>query len=192
MVTPELSRRTLLSTLLATTALSRTLSLTLLFAAAGNAAAAQREQAPLAVLEEGEAAEFAAIAARILPTDTTPGATEAGAIYFIDSVLGSSRVELLEPLRTGLKALQASAQATYGSAVFHTLEAGQQDSLLQAIEHTPFFANLRLLTLAGTFALPDYGGNHDYVGWDLLGFGHHQVWQPPFGYYDADYALRGE
>jgi len=192
LATPELSRRTLLAGLLASSTLSRTLSLPALLAAAGQAFAAQQEQRAFTVLTASEAAEFAAIAARILPTNDTPGATEAGAIYFIDTVLGSSRAELQEPLRAGLQALQASAKAAYGSAAFSALDAAQQDTLLQAIEKTPFFTTMRLLTLAGTFALPQYGGNRDNIGWDLIGFGHHQVWQPPFGYYDADYALKGE
>ena len=34
-----------------------------------------------------EAAEVEAIAARIIPTDETPGAREAGVIYFIDRAL---------------------------------------------------------------------------------------------------------
>lgn len=192
MATPVLSRRTLLSALLATPAVPRTLSLATLLIAAEQAIAAQQEQRAFTVLAMDEAAEFAAIAARILPTDATPGATEAGAIYFIDKVLGSSRSELLEPMRAGLQALQASAQDAYGTAVFNALDAAEQDSLLRAIEKTPFFTTLRLLTLAGTFALPEYGGNREHIGWDLIGFDHRHAWQPPFGYYDADYALKGE
>ena len=41
------------------------------------------------------------------------------------------------------------------------------------------------LTQAGMFALPEYGGNRDHKGWELIGFEHQHVWQPPFGYYDG-------
>lgn len=190
----ELSRRALLSALLSSAA-ARTcglLSVPALLAAAGQAQAAQHEHKPLGTLGAEEAEELSAIAARILPSDDTPGATEAGAVHFMDTVLGSSRGELLQPVREGLAALQASAHASYGSARFSMLEAGQQDALLQAIETTEFFTMLRFLTLAGTFALPEYGGNRDHVGWQLIGFDHRHAWAPPFGYYDADYALRGE
>jgi hypothetical protein len=37
----------------------------------------------------------------------------------------------------------------------------------------------------GTFALPSWGGNRDYMGWHLLGFEHQMTFQAPFGYYDA-------
>ena len=110
----------------------------------------------------------------------------------MDRVLGSSRSELLEPVLTGLASLHAAALEQHGKARFSLLEAAQQDALLQTIEKTEFFETLRFLTLAGMFALPDYGGNKDFQGWDLLGFDHRHVWQPPFGHYDADYIERGE
>src|SRR5688572_21555992 len=110
----------------------------------------------------------------------------------MDTVLGSSRSELLAGLREGLASLQATAHSSYGSTRFSTLEPGQQDALLHDVEKTDFFATVRFLTLAGMFALPEYGGNHDHVGWDLIGFDHRHAWQPPFGYYDADYAQKGE
>jgi len=37
------------------------------------------------------------------------------------------------------------------------------------------------------FALPQYGGNRDSVGWKLIGFEDLHVFHPPFGYYDRDY-----
>jgi gluconate 2-dehydrogenase gamma chain len=196
MSTHELSRRTLLLALLSTTG-PRTagiglLSLPALLQAAEHAITAHHEHKALTTLGVEEAKEFAAIAARILPSDETPGATEAGVIYFMDNVLGNSRSELLAGLREGLAALQAKAHDNYGSAQFSALDPARQDTLLQAVETSEFFATIRFLTLAGMFALPEYGGNRDYVGWDLLGFDHRHVWQPPFGFYDADYAQRGE
>jgi gluconate 2-dehydrogenase gamma chain len=155
------------------------------------AVAAQTAGAAFTTLGADEAAEFQAIAARIIPTDDTPGATEAGAIYFIDNVLGTSRAEALEPMRQGLAALKASAQSTYSAATFRQLQPAQQDALLKAIETTPFFTTMRYLTIAGTFSLPEYGGNRDGVGWKLIGFEMQHMWHPPFGFYDADYAREG-
>jgi len=186
-------RRHLLSSLSCTLAFARTAPLLFsgpaLLAVSAQTAAALPEFSTLSI---AEASEFAAIAARIVPSDATPGASEAGVIHFIDKVLGSSRSELLAPLRAGLAELQQRTQGLHGSVLFSSLDAAQQDSLLQAIETTAFFSSLRTLTLAGLFALPEYGGNRDHVGWDLIGFDHRHVWQPPFGYYDADYAQRGE
>ncbi len=154
--------------------------------------AMQMASTTLTVLSADEALEFGAIAARIIPTDETPGATEAGVIYFIDHVLGTSRTEALTPMREGLLALQAQAQSTYGIAKFSSLQPEQQDALLTAIEDTAFFGTMRYMTIAGMFSLPEYGGNRNHAGWELIGFDHAHMWSPPFGFYDADYMVKGE
>ncbi len=145
-----------------------------------------------AVLSAEEVLEFEAIAARIIPTDETPGATEAGVIYFIDNVLADNREEEHAILRAGMRELQVAASINFGESFFHQLEAEQQDSLLTEIENTQFFGTIRFLTIAGMFSLPEYGGNKDKIGYELIGFVDQHAWQPPFGYYDADYAEKGE
>ena len=47
---------------------------------------------------------------------------------------------------------------------------------------------MRRLTLLGLIALPKYGGNFENVGWNLMGVVDNHFWEPPFGYYDKDYA----
>lgn len=168
------------------------LSIPMILSGAQLARAAQAINAEFETLNADEAAEFAAIAARIIPTDDSPGATEAGAIYFIDHVLGNERKAELSLVREGLAQLQASAQSTYGTATFHTLTEEQQDSLLSKIEDGPFFGTMRFLTVAGTFSLPEYGGNRDNAGWKIIGFENRHMWMPPYGFYDADYAAKGE
>jgi len=163
-----------------------------LFAAVERALVAQTNDDQLTVLAPAEAEELAAIAARIIPTDDTPGATEAGAVFFIDRVLGSSRADLLPSLREGLGTLQAAARAAHAGARFSALTAEEQDALLRQIESSPFFATMRYLSVCGTLAAPEYGGNRDFIGWRLTGFDHRHVWAPPFGYYDADYRQKGE
>jgi gluconate 2-dehydrogenase gamma chain len=168
------------------------LSLPAIMSSSAAASEARLENSAFKILGNDEAMEFAAIAARIIPTDETPGATEAGVIYFIDNVLGTSRTEVLQPMREGLASLQAAAMATYGSASFSALAPEQQDALLVSIEDTEFFGTMRYMTIAGMFSLPEYGGNRDYAGWNLIGFEHKHVWEPPFGFYDADYMAKGE
>lgn len=168
------------------------LSLPAIMSSSAAASEAKLENSAFKILGDEEANEFSAIAARIIPTDETPGATEAGVIYFIDNVLGTSRTEVLQPMREGLASLQAAAQANYGSASFSALNPEQQDALLVSIEDTAFFGTMRYMTIAGMFSLPEYGGNRDYAGWNLIGFEHRHVWEPPFGFYDADYMARGE
>jgi len=167
------------------------LSLTTLLAACERASEALSVGGAFAVLRTEEAADFEAIAARIIPTDDTPGATEAGVVYFMDNVLGGVRAEFLEPMREGLEELRGAAMAAFGTQAFSTLGPEQQDALLTEIQDSSFFATIRYLTLAGMFSLPEHGGNRNHVGWQLLGFEDRHAWQAPFGFYDADYAEKG-
>lgn len=144
-------------------------------------------------LTEEEANEFSAMAARIIPSDDTPGANEAGVIYFMDNVLGDeTRAEILDSLKSGLLEMQTIVALDYNASYFHNLDETQQDEVLRQIETTPFFNTIRYLTLAGMFSLPEYGGNRNNVGFQLMGIPGHGAWAPPFGYYDADYNEKGE
>lgn len=139
-----------------------------------------------------EARELRAIASRILPSDETPGAEEAGVIYFIDAVLGDNRDEEYRAVRDALREVQYNGALKFSTSYFADLTTVQQDELLTEIENTPFFATIRYLTIAGMFALPSYGGNKNKIGYQLIGFDEQHAWAPPFGFYDADYATRGE
>lgn len=168
------------------------LSVPMILSASTQARAAQAMQATFTTLSPNEAAEFAAIAARIIPSDVTQGATEAGAVYFMDTLLGGSHHDYLPAMREGLIGLQALAQNRYSSTTFHNLTPQQQDLLLTEIEDGEFFRSMRFMTIAGTFTLPEYGGNRDEIGWKLIGFEDRHMWMSPYGYYDADYAAKGE
>ncbi len=168
------------------------LTMPMLLAACNRAEQARLGGEKFQTLSEEEAEELQAIAARIIPTTDTPGAKEAGVIYFLDNVLEDTREEELFLLRQGLIELKANVALTFGVAYFHQLEEAQQDQALIEIEDTVFFDTIRYLTIAGMFSLPGYGGNRDYVGYDLIQFDNQHVWQPPFGHYDADYAEKGQ
>jgi gluconate 2-dehydrogenase gamma chain len=168
------------------------LSLPAILATCQEASEARQEERPFTTLTPAEAEGLEAMAARIVPSDDTPGATEAGVIYFMDQVLGAERSESLAAIREGLSSLDASASAAFAGATFVTVSPERQDALLTDIESSDFFATVRFLTLAGMFSLPEHGGNRDEIGWRLLGFEPRHGWQPPFGSYDADYAERGE
>lgn len=139
--------------------------------------------AAFGILTTGEAADIAAIAARIIPTTDTPGATEAGVIHFFDNAFAAEMSKTLEAARTGLEALNA---AISGGTTFADISADEQDELLRTIESGAFFDLMRQMTIFGFFAMSEYGGNKDHVGWELIGFkGHQGGWQYPFGHYDA-------
>ena len=168
------------------------LTLPMILAACNRANKARFNNEDFQTLNEEEALEFDAIAARILPTDQTPGATEAGVIHFFDNVLGDGREQEFARLQDGLRELQTAAALTFDAPYFHRLEDEQQDQLLTEIENTEFFRTVRYLTIAGMFSLPEYGGNREHIGYQLIGFDDRHFWQPPFGFYDADYAEKGE
>jgi gluconate 2-dehydrogenase gamma chain len=159
-----------------------------LLAIAEAAAAARDAGAVFLRLSPSEAAGFDAIVARIIPTDATGGAQEAGVVHFIDQVLGDFLADAADDLRAGLASLDTRAMDVHEGERFADLPPEAQDAALREIETTPFFELMHFLTVAGMFALPAYGGNRDYLGWQLLGLSHRHAWAPPFGHYDAQLA----
>lgn len=139
-------------------------------------------------LSQAELADVDAIAAQIIPTDETPGAREAGVALFIDRALATFFGRLAPDFRSQLAAFRLHCQSRYpDSPSFAALAQQQQIEFLTLVERTPFFERVRLLTIVGMFALPQYGGNRGGIGWRLLGFQDQHMFTPPFGYYDRDY-----
>jgi gluconate 2-dehydrogenase gamma chain len=143
------------------------------------------QSAQFAFLTDAQAAEIEAMCAQIFPTDDTPGAREARVVHFIDRSL-TSFAQDAQPLYTqGVQELQSkSRELVPGATTFSALTAAQQIQVLTAIEHTPFFKQVRDHTIMGMFASPKHGGNYDKVGWRLIGFEDTLAFKPPFGYYD--------
>jgi len=168
------------------------LTMPMILTACGQANDARTSNNDFQLLSEEEVLEYSAISARIIPSNGTPGATEAGVIYFIDSVVADNREVEHQILKDGLVTLQSEGAAQFGVASFYLLKDEQQDQLLRQIESSEFFNTIRFLTVAGMFSSPEYGGNRDKVGFELLGFTDQHAWQPPFGFYDADYTEKGE
>jgi len=160
------------------------------FIAASQAACtAKEEAAAYRNISSAEAREIIAIAARILPTTDTPGATEAGAVYFFDTAFGTFLADMAGPARGMLAEFQSGIPGRFpGAVLFSDLDEGDQDDYLQSVEQTPFFQGARFLTLAGVFAMSKYGGNRDNIGYRLVGMdGPPHAWAHPFGDYDAEY-----
>ena len=147
-------------------------------AAPAQAAALPREA--LETLTAAEAQALEAIAARLIPSDDSgPGATEARAAHYIDRALGGALASSRDAYRAGLAAVDRYAETNKG-APFARLSSLDQDAVLQDLERdvaTGFspnaatFFNLVLAhTIQGTFCDPYYGGNANFVGWDLIGY----------------------
>jgi gluconate 2-dehydrogenase gamma chain len=119
-----------------------------------------------------EAETLRAMVARIIPADQNgPGALEARADRYIDRGLAGALKGSRAAYTAGLAAVNAQAQASKGAA-FARLSATDQDAVLTGIERTSaqFFNLVRAHTIQGTFADPFYGGNANFIGWDLIGY----------------------
>jgi len=152
------------------------------------ACTAKLESATYRVLGSDEAADFEAIAARIIPATDTPGAIEAGVIHFFDNAFADEMSDRLDAARDGLAAFNSALNnAGLADTRFSDLDIDSQDAFLHTQDTSDFFRLVRLMTIFGFFSMSQYGGNKDHVGWDLIGFeGHHGAWSYPFGYYDAE------
>jgi gluconate 2-dehydrogenase gamma chain len=138
---------------------------------------------PLEALETLTATEsdiLEAIVARLIPTDDNgPGAAEARAAHYIDRALAGPLSASRRAYAVGLAAVDAYAQSAKG-APFDKLAAPDQDAVLSDMEKnvakgfapnsSTFFNLVRTHTIQGMFSDPYYGGNANFVGWDLLGY----------------------
>jgi gluconate 2-dehydrogenase gamma chain len=137
-------------------------------------------EAPYVNLTRAEAATLEAIVARLIPADANgPGALEAGAARYIDGALGSALAAQRPAYAAGLAALETYARASAGAS-FAALPPERQDAVLTDLEQNratgfapssaAFFDLVLGHTLEGTFGDPRYGGNGDFIGWELLGY----------------------
>ena len=170
-------------------------------------------------LTPDEAAEVDALSACVIPSgdgagDSSPGAREAGVVYFIDRALVTFAAEDQKKYRDGLPAIQAAMRAKFPDVKkFSAGTPEQQDKFLRSLTDEPdgkkrqrrqipfeathggtpeqaareFFEAVRMHTISGFLIEPESGGNHDGVGWKLIGREAEHMFQPPFGYYDKDY-----
>lgn len=143
-------------------------------------AIAQATREPFETLTAAEGATLEAIVARLIPTDANgPGATEARAARYIDRALGGFLAPSRDTYRVGLAAIEMYASKMKG-APFTRLSPENQDAVLSDFERAAasgpapngvlFFNVVLSHTIQGTFCDPFYGGNANFVGWDLIGY----------------------
>ena len=139
---------------------------------------------PLKALTAHEADLLDRIAELLVPSDENgPGATEAMAVRYIDRALAGALTDQRDAYRVGLEALERYAKQTRGAAFLQLTETKQISLLIDVESGTAtganvgfagssaqFFGLVRGHVMQGTFGDPYYGGNNNFVGWDLLGF----------------------
>jgi gluconate 2-dehydrogenase gamma chain len=139
---------------------------------------------PLKALSAHEADLLDRIAELLVPSDEHgPGATEAMAVRYIDRALAGALVDQRQAYRVGLEALERYAEQTRGAAFLQLTETKQISLLIDVESGTAtganvgfdgssaqFFGLVRGHVMQGTFGDPYYGGNANFVGWDLIGY----------------------
>ncbi len=123
-----------------------------------------------------QALDVEAMAEQIIPRDQSPGASDAGVVYFIDRAVAHLFPEQQPLYHRGLPSIAGLAK----------LDQAQQIAKIRAIEKTEFFEAVRTHTIMGFLADPKYGGNRNRAGWELIGFSAAHVYRPPFGAYDVE------
>jgi len=166
--------------------------------------------APYFAWTPAEAKEVEAISACIIPSDGTPGAREAGVVYFIDRALVTFSADEQKTYREGLPEIQKRLQHLFPTeTVFSAAAPEKQVAVLESLDEAgsknpprrpranfiagtaaQFFETIRAHTLAGFLIDPesDRRGNSGGVGWAVIGHLPEHGFQPPFGYYDKGYA----
>ena len=161
---------------------SRSHSLPVLSGTGARGSAATRITGPLVNLTAKETEILAAMTDRLIPSDELgPGAVEAGALRFIDRLLSESGSGSLDAYRAGIAALDRYSRYSR-RAPFVELSERDQDSILIDVQSgsatgaatgfrgssASFFNMVKSHTWRGTFGDPEYGGNVDFIGWDIL------------------------
>lgn len=131
-------------------------------------------------LSTAEGKLLATIVERLIPTDATgPGAKEAHVAQYIDLALGNALAASRPTYAMGLAALDRYAATSRGKPF---LELTEQDQISVLIDcetggatgftgsSAQFFGMLLNHTKQGMFGDPYYGGNANFVGWDLINY----------------------
>ena len=151
---------------------------------AASAPPAAAPAGPLMNLTAKETEVLSAMVDRLIPSDDMgPGALEAGALRYIDRALSEAESDSVEAYRIGLAALDRYSRYSRG-APFLELSDRDKDSVLLDVQlggatgagvgfagsSGAFFNMVKSHTWQGTFGDPMYGGNVNFIGWDILGY----------------------
>jgi Gluconate 2-dehydrogenase subunit 3 len=120
-----------------------------------------------------------AAAARILPSDGSPGAREANVGRFIARQLSGSLATLRPAFDQLARLLDLWARKSYGKG-FALLAPPDQDAVLDQLARgripvrgfpqEAMFRALHTLTMEGFLSDPVHGGNDGEIGWRTIGF----------------------
>jgi gluconate 2-dehydrogenase gamma chain len=159
----------------------------------------------LQVFTADQAREVEALSACVIPSGETPGAREAGVVYFIDRALKTFFKEALPVYQKGLAAAQKTTTELFPG--IPRFSAATEEQKLKIFTHMAsesereasgsrrlapgasedFFQTLRVHTIFGFLIDPEGGGNRDFAGWKAIGRDSSHSFSAPFGFYDKNY-----
>jgi gluconate 2-dehydrogenase gamma chain len=136
---------------------------------------------PYRFFTEDEARLLISMCEQIIPRDDTPGATDAGVIYYMDRQMAGPLARHQQSYRQGLAAFRATCLQAYNTP-FEELAFERQTEALRLIEsgrapralwgglsQQAFFELVLDHTRQGFYGSPRHGGNRDYVSYRMLG-----------------------
>src|SRR5690606_1202335 len=101
------------------------------------------------------------------------------AVHYIDRALTGPIAASRDQYAVGLQALDDYAMQKH-DRLFTALSPAEQDAIIEAMTENQitafpmlgsgFFNMVRNHTIDGTFSDPYYGGNREFVGWDMIGY----------------------
>jgi gluconate 2-dehydrogenase gamma chain len=119
--------------------------------------------------EEGKLLE--ALVDQVIPADeTSPGAAQAGVVFYIDKQLGGPLKRFEPQYRLGIPLIQSACRARTGKE-FLVLPFGERTAFLQSLDgvNASFFAMIVDHTMQGFYGSPEHGGNLNEASWKMLG-----------------------
>lgn len=132
------------------------------------------------MLEKSQLRCLEALLDTIIPPDDFPGAVDAGVDEYLLSQLAGDLAELLPAYQRWLDDLDAESRAAWNMS-FAELDMAERTSLLKRVERgevasdwslepASFFRQVVEHCAEGYYSDPGNGGNHDGVGWRMIGY----------------------
>jgi gluconate 2-dehydrogenase gamma chain len=122
---------------------------------------------PAVTLKENEVKFLEALVDQIVPADDTPGALQAGVVFYIDKQLAGPLKRFREAYATGIPAFRTACEAKTGSD-FLALTSNERAGFLRG-HSSPFFNLVVDHTMQGFYGSASHGGNLNDASWKMLG-----------------------
>ena len=136
---------------------------------------------------EAEAGLLIEVCEQIIPGDDVPGATDTGAIFYIDRQLRGPLARFGQVYRRGLESLRLTCLDAYRRS-FSELTLAERLDLLRAVESgrvpealwpnpapQEFFRAVLDHTMQSFYGSPRHGGNRGYASYRMLGLDYPQI-----------------